>query len=84
MLYIQPPVLTKLDELNTSATGAPYWWVKVTQEPEAATMMEVKIQVGSNSYLAFTNTKAIKKFTKLMYMKSDIAVQPLKKAKTTR
>ncbi len=84
MLWILPPVMTKLDELETSATGAPYWWVKATQDPEAACLVEVKIQLGSNSYMAFTNPKGLKKFTKLMYLKSDIVVQPLKKAKITR
>jgi hypothetical protein len=84
MLWILPPALTKLDELNTRAIGAPYWWVKPTHAPEAATMVEVKIQVGPNSYLAFTNPKATKKFTRLMNLKPDIAAQPLKKAKTTR
>jgi len=34
--------------------------------------------------MAFTNPKGLKKFTKLMYLKSDIVAQPLKKAKITR
>ena len=84
VLWILPPSLTKADELNTSAIGAPYWWVKPTSEPEAATLVVCKIQVGPNSYEAYTNPKGIKKFAKLMVLKPDIVVQPLKKAKTGR
>jgi hypothetical protein len=84
VLWIQPPPLTKLDELSTAAVGAPFWWVKPTSEPEAATLVVCKVHVGANSYESYTNLKGIKKFAKLMVLKPDIAVQPLKKAKTSR
>ena len=84
VLWILPPSLTKLDGLDTSAIGAPYWWVKPSSEPEAANLVEYKIKIGSNSYQVFTNPKAIKKYDKLMLLKPDIVEQPLKKAKTSR
>jgi tRNA-binding EMAP/Myf-like protein len=58
--------------------------VKPTSEPEAATLVVCKVHVGANSYEAYTNLKGIKKFAKLMVLKPDIVVQPLKKAKTSR
>jgi hypothetical protein len=79
VVWVQPPTLAK-DEI---AIGAPYWWVKSTPVLDAANMVECKLSRGVITHQCLTNSKAIKKFTKIMKMDGPL-LQPMKKAKVTR